>query len=89
MVEVDPSVMRVPPASTNFTSSASPAMPMPPRMSSLESSTPRFGVSFVFLYGMGSGPVFGIPFTWETELPPMLGKIITSYLARRSPSRSF
>ena len=26
---------------------------MPPRMSSLESSTPRFGVSVVFLYGIG------------------------------------
>ena len=35
IMEVEPSVMRVPPACTNFWSSISPSNPMPPRMSSL------------------------------------------------------
>ena len=62
---------------------------MPPRMSSLESTNARFGNSAVFLYGSGALPVFGMPLTCDTALPPTCGKMITSYFARRLPSRSF
>ena len=47
IVDVEPSVINVPPASTNFLSSISPSKPMPPRMSSDSSIPPRFGVSAV------------------------------------------
>ena len=64
-------------------------MPIPPRMSSLESSAARFGVASVLLYGSGALPVFATPLTCETALPPMCGRRITSYFDRRFPSRSF
>jgi hypothetical protein len=35
IVDVDPSVISVPPSCTNFASSSRPCSPMPPRMSSL------------------------------------------------------
>ena len=89
IVAVEPSTRSVPPSRTNFVSSVSPSRPMPPRMSSDSSSAPRLGVSADFLYGSAAGPVFGRPLTCATAEPPMCGNTITSYCARRLPSRSF
>ena len=62
---------------------------MPPRMSSVSSIPPKFGVSADLLYGTGVLPVIAIPCTCEVAEPPTCGKISTSYFARRFPSRSF
>ena len=48
-VDVAPSVISTPPSCTNFYSSISPSTPMLPRMSSVESTVPTFGVVSVFL----------------------------------------
>ena len=62
---------------------------MPPRMSSLESSGLKFGVSAVRLYGSGALPLTAIPPTWLAAVPPTFGNTMTSYFARRFPSRNF
>jgi len=38
---------------------------------------------------MAAAVVFGMPFTCDVADPPMCGKMMTSYFARRLPSRSF
>jgi hypothetical protein len=49
IVAVAPSVMSVPPSCTNLYRFIKPSNPIPPRMSSLSSGEPRFGVAADFL----------------------------------------
>jgi hypothetical protein len=54
-----------------------PSIPIPPRMSDVESGVPNAGVSADFLYGTGVPPTTGEP-TSVVALPPECGYTITS-----------
>ena len=73
IVDVDPSVISVPPCRTNWYRFINPSKPMPPRMSLVESGVPNDGVSAVRRYGTGWVPVTGTPATADWALPPTCG----------------
>ena len=80
-------VTRVPPAFTKLSRLTTPCSSRPPRMSSVETGLPRFGVTGVAFHGIGRGPCR--PVSRLSALALDGPNTMTSYLSRsRASSRT-